>query len=63
MKHIGAIAILTTMFLGLFAWAGSSIIDLKTKASKIEAENKSTKELLREVRDDVKSILRALPRE
>ena len=63
MKTSGAVAILTTMLLGLFAWAGSSIVENSNNISRLEAEEQNTTELLKEVRGDVKAILRALPKE
>ena len=51
------------MLLGLFAWAGSSIVENSNNISRLEAEEQNTTELLKEVRGDVKAILRALPKE
>lgn len=58
MKKLGAISILTTMLLGLGAWAGSQIIDSKGRLSKLEAYDMTTRELLKEMRTDIKVILR-----
>jgi hypothetical protein len=58
MKKAGAITIIITMALGLCAWAGTNIISNKVKIAKIETREMSQSELLKEVRDDVKKILR-----
>jgi len=54
----GAIAILTTMVLGLASWAGSNVIDNKQKIARLETNQVTTHEMLKEVRDDVKELLK-----
>lgn len=57
MTKAGAVAILTTIFLGLAGWAGTEIIEHSVEIAKIKKENETTLTLLKEVRDDVKIIL------
>jgi len=54
----GAIAILTTMVLGLASWAGSNVIDNKQKIARLEMNQETTHDMLKEVRADVKELLR-----
>lgn len=56
MKRAGAISILITMALGLSAWAGHQIIVNKVDIAIIREKEKSNKELLIEIRDDVKLL-------
>lgn len=58
MKKVGAIGILTTILFGLAAWAGTQIVDNAKKIVKLETEVQTSKELLKEIRDDVKLLLR-----
>lgn len=57
---IGAVGILSTMLLGLLAWAGNQIVDNGEKIARLEEREKSHKELLIEVRGDVKQILKRM---
>lgn len=57
--RIIATAILTIIVLPIFVWAGSTIIDHDRAIIRLDEREKSTKELLYEVRKDVKAILKA----
>lgn len=60
MRKSGAIAILTTMFLGLMGWTSTTIIENRVQLSALEERERTNSELLKEVRDDVKTILEKL---
>lgn len=57
----GAIAILTTMLGGLLAWGGNTMVENGNRLTRLEAKEESTKELLKEVRNDVKILLQRVP--
>jgi len=57
MIHKGAIAILTTMIAGLLAWGGTSIQENNNRIIVLETKEETYRQLLKEVRDDVKVIL------
>jgi len=54
----GAVAILTAILTGLVAWGGTSIQKNNDRIIRLESRAESSRELLKEVRDDVKIILR-----
>lgn len=56
---IFASAVLTVMVLPFFVWAGTSIVDHGRIIARLDEREKTTKELLIEVRQDVKAILKA----
>ena len=58
MTKAGAIAILTTIFLGLSGWTMSEIATLKERTASLENEKETTKEMLKEIRADVKELLK-----
>jgi len=61
MKTI-AFGILTTMLTGLLAWAGNTINELDNRATKLELHKKYMHEDIREIKRDVKVILREIRR-
>jgi hypothetical protein len=54
MIKIGAAGILTTVFLGLFAWAGNEIVSIKERTARVETIGDNIKETLIEIKDSVK---------
>ena len=60
MKELGAKAILTTMFLGLVAWFGSQVFGNSLDIVRIKERAQSTREILIEIKNDVKEIRRAV---
>lgn len=63
MTKAGAIAILTTIMLGLVGWAGTTIVDHGDRLTKVETSRQYESEMLKEIRDDVKDLRKLLPRE
>lgn len=57
MKKAGAVAILTTIFLGFFAWSATAIIQNKVNISRIDQKEIHSRELLKEMRSDIKLLL------
>jgi hypothetical protein len=57
MKKFGAVSILTTIFLGLLAWGGSQVIENKTQLARLNESDSTQKELLKEIRSDIKVLL------
>ena len=60
MTKAGAVAILTTMTLGLAAWAGSVIFNHSERLSVIETSKRYDDNTLTEIKNDVKEIKKAL---
>lgn len=56
----GAISILSTMLLGLAAWAGNSIIENRVKITELKTGGKYMHQDIRDIKSDVKTILRKL---
>lgn len=56
MRKEGAMAILTTIFTGLFAWAGLQITDNKTNLEREKTINEYQIEMLREMRSEQKEM-------
>jgi len=72
-KKIGAISILATMLTGLVSSIGTEaygyvklldgrIVDLEGRAGKVERVQTMELEMLKEVREDIKTILKEMPR-
>ena len=61
MKTI-AFGILTTMLTGLLAWAGNAIVELETRATKLELHKIYMHQDIKEIKRDVKDILREIRR-
>lgn len=57
MKKAGALTILISMLTGLLAWGGVNIITNGKDIVKLIERDKSNKELLIEMRKDVKTLL------
>lgn len=60
MKELGAKAILVTMFMGLVAWFAGQIYANSTDIVRLKERRKSDREILIEIKGDVKEIRRAL---
>ena len=60
MQKIGAWAILITIITGLSASAGSMLMDHAERITRVEEKEKTDRQLLQEVRDDIKTILRKI---
>ena len=58
MKKSIAVSILSTMLLGFLSWSALAIIEAKTDIARLEILEKSNKEILIEMRSDIKSLLR-----
>ena len=56
MTKAGAIAILTTIFLGLSGWTMTEVTSLKERVSKNEESKENIKELVKEIRDEQRMI-------
>jgi len=61
MKTI-AFGILTTMLTGLLAWAGNTINELDNRTTKLELHKTYMHEDIKEIKQDVKLILRRIRR-
>lgn len=62
MKQVGAIAILSTMLIGLVAWAGNNIVNHGLDIAILKANEKNNKEILLEIRQDVKELRKIMTR-
>ena len=60
MKELGAKAILITMFMGLVAWFAGQVFGNSLDIVRIKEREKSTRELLIEIKMDVKEIRKAV---
>lgn len=60
MTRAGAIAILTTVFMGLFAWAGTEIVSIKERVVRNETERETSKEILKEIRQEQREMRKEL---
>lgn len=58
MMKSGAVAILTTMILGFLSWTAAAIINLKTDVARVDQKEINSKEMLIEMRSDIKLLLR-----
>jgi len=62
MMKRGAISILTTMLLGLAAWAGTAIIENRVNISELKTGGKYMHQDVRDIKADVKILLRRVRR-
>ena len=60
MTKVGAVSILTTVFLGLFAWAGTEIVSIRERVVRNETERETSKEILKEIRQEQKEMRKEL---
>ena len=57
MKRATALGILTTMFLGLAAWAGSAIVKNKVEIRGLQVKEATLYDNIKEIKQDVKLLL------
>jgi len=62
MKQAGALSILITMILGLLSFLSTQSFSQNAKILKLETQEIGTREMLKEIRTDVKNILQVMPR-
>lgn len=58
MKKSGAVAIITTIMLGLAAWAGTSIVDHETRLATEELHTSYLKKDIAEIKEGIKVLVK-----
>lgn len=62
MTKAGAIAILTTMFLGLSGWTMSEVATIKERVTRNETERDNVKDMIKDIKDTQKEMNHKLDR-